>query len=132
LIEKHDMMMPILEACPSFRPVWEEFVEEWRSEPEQPLYLALGGLARHLIAAMSVGDVSTVSLTLAVVERWLLEGDKYVREAATVGLLEDLQNTNLHETTSPSDFEPYLLPKSLKAWKDVGRFWEERVIIPDE
>src|SRR5262245_24425106 len=100
-------MVPILEACPSFRPAWEEFVEEWRSEPERPVYLALGSLARHLIAAMSAKDVSTLSRTFAVVERWLLEGDKYVREAATVGLLEDLQNSNLHETTSPNDFEPY-------------------------
>ena len=31
---------------------------------------------------------------IEVIERWHLEGDDYVREAATVGLLEDLQNTN--------------------------------------
>jgi hypothetical protein len=132
VIEKDTMMAPMLEACPSFRPAWEEFVEEWRSEPEQPLYLALGSLARHLIAALSIRDVPTMSRAFAVVERWLLEGDHYVREAATVGLLEDLQNTNLHEATSPSDFEPYLLPKSLKSWRDVARFWETGEIIPDE
>ena len=133
MIEKDTMMAPMLEACPSFRPAWEEFVEEWRSEPDpQPLYLALSSLARYLISALSVRDAATMSRAFAVVERWLLEGDKYVREAATVGLLEDLQNTSLHEATSPRDFEPYLLPKSLKVWRDVERFWETGEPIPDE
>lgn len=31
VIEKDMMMVPILAACPSFRPAWEELVEEWRS-----------------------------------------------------------------------------------------------------
>lgn len=72
MIEEDTMMAPMLEACPSFRPAWEEFVEEWRSESEQPLYMALSSLARYLISALSVRDIPTMSRAFAVVERWLL------------------------------------------------------------
>jgi hypothetical protein len=126
------MMNPMLEACPAFRPVWDEFLKEWNSEGEPPVYLALSELARHLIAALASRDLDTLRRTFAVIERWHLEGDKYVREAATVGLLEDLQNTNLHVSTTPAEFEPFLLPTSLKFWRKVERFWENGEIITDE
>ena len=43
---------------------------------------------------------------------------------ATVGLLEDLQNTNLHKSTEPEQFRLYLLPESAKWWDKLHRFWE--------
>ena len=122
VITRDEMMEPMLDACPSFRPAWEEFVEEWKSEPEMPLYLALSELARHLIARLEARDAATLSRAFAVVERWHLEGDAYVQEAATIGLLEDLQNTNLHGKTTPKQFEPLLLLESLRAWRELDRF----------
>jgi len=89
-------MVPMLEACPSFSPAWEKFEAEWRSEPDGlPLYLALSDLARHLVGMLERGDTVSFPSIFAVVELWHREGDSYAREAATVGLLEDLQNTNL-------------------------------------
>lgn len=126
------MMEPMLEASPAFRPHWEEFAEEWKSEGDKPLYLALSGLARHLIAALAAGDRVTLARAFEVVERWHVEGDAYVREAATVGLLEDLQNEGLHESTTAKDFEPFLRPESLRWWGKVDRFWSRGEIITDE
>lgn len=119
VIRRAAMMEPMLDACPSFRPAWDEFVEEWKSEPELPVYLALSELARHLIDRLETQDSATLSRAFAVVERWHLEGDDFVREAATIGLLEDLQNGNLHVRTTPKRFEPLLLPASLKAWREL-------------
>jgi hypothetical protein len=126
VITRAAMMLPMLEACPSFQQAWDEFVEEWKSEAELPLYLGLSELARHLIARLEAQDAATLSRAFAVVERWHLEGDDYVRDAATIGLLEDLQNGNLHVTTTPQQFEPLLLPASLKAWRELELSWNRR------
>jgi hypothetical protein len=85
-----------------------------------------------LIVALAAGDFRTLHRTFAVVERWHLEGDQYVREAAAVGLLEDLQNTALHVSTSPKDFEPFLLPTSQRFWRNVEHFWEKGETITDD
>ncbi|HKO90043.1 MAG TPA: hypothetical protein VJU61_02760 [Polyangiaceae bacterium] len=123
MIEKQDMMQPLLHACPSFQADWGAFLDEWSEDEEKPVYLALGQLARHLISMLVADDAQGLERALSVVERWRLEGDAFVREAATVGLLEDLQNANLHDSTSPTDFERFLLPESLRWWRKVERFW---------
>lgn len=121
-----------MEAYPAFRPMWVAFREEWRSEDRFPLYLAISDLARHLISALAAGDDETLTRVFAVVERWHIEGDQYVREAATAGLLEDLQNDGLHASTKPTEFERFLLPMSLKFWRKVERFWEKGESITED
>ena len=117
------MMDSMLVACPSFRPVWEDFLTEWSREDDKPLYLALASLARHLVELLATGQGPMLSRVFAVVERWHVEGDDYVREAATIGLLEDLQNDNLHTSTSPKQIEHFLMPESLTRWRKVEEFW---------
>src|SRR5688500_531240 len=108
-------MMPLmLTACPSFDGKWRAFLDEWGEEADPPLYLALSELARHLIDMLAREDLASFPAVFAVVERWLVEGVPYVIEAATVGLLEDLQNTGLHKSTEPGQFRQYLLPESTK------------------
>ena len=41
-----------------------------------------------------------------------------------MGLLEDLQNTNLHTETEFEQFRPWLLPESAKWWDKLHGFWE--------
>ena len=48
-----------------------------------------------------------------------------MQEAATIGLLEDLQNEGLHKTTRPADFECWLRPVSRKFWDKVEKFWRD-------
>jgi len=59
-----------------------------------PLYLALGDFAWHLIGMLERGETASLPAVFAAVERLHAEGEHYVREAATVGLLEALQNLN--------------------------------------
>lgn len=132
MITKTDMMALIVEACPSFQSAWEDFLTEWSAEDDKPIYLALASLAQHLIGLLATRQETALSRAFAVVERWHIEGDAYVREAATVGLLEDLQNENLHTSTSPNQLEPFLLPESLKWWRQVDVFWAEATPIPDD
>jgi hypothetical protein len=126
-------MFPILlEADPGFHPVWNEFVAEWRDDPELPLYLALSDLARYLIKRLETGNTASFQAIFLVVERWHVEGDPYVREAASVGLIEGLQNTHLHRSTEPAAFLPWLGPESRRWWKKVEDFWSKGTLLRDD
>lgn len=129
MIDRGDMMDPMLRACPSFQPVWSEFLDEWRDETERPIYIALGSLATHLVSLLAARDTAGLSAAFAVVERWHVEGSPYVQEAATVGLLEGLQNESAHESTLPSQFEQFLFPETLKWWRKVDCFWSHGEVI---
>ena len=88
-----------------------------------PVYLALTDFARHLIGRLEANAVGTFDAVFDLVERWHLEGDHDVAEAAAIGLLEDLQNENLYASASPKDFEPWLKPRSALSWAELNRAW---------
>lgn len=131
LITRERMFEPLLAADPSLEPVLTAFVAEWREEREPPLYLALADVARHLVRQLQSGDTGRFDAVFEVIEQWHLHGDSYVREAASVGLLEDLQNLNLHDGTRAADFEPWLRPESRSWWGKVERFWSRGEILKD-
>src|SRR5262245_13397003 len=124
------MLNLMLDACPSFQAEWESFMEEWRGEPEElPVYLALADLARHLIAMLASNETTSFAAIFDVVEQWHVQGDADVREAATVGLLENLQNTSLHDSTNPEQFRPFLGPESTRWWDKLYGFWERGELL---
>ena len=125
------MFQPILEISDGFRPIWNEYLEEWKDDDELPQYLALGDLARYISSLISESKDEEIKKIFSVIERWHLEGDSYVKEAATVGILEDLQNTNVVGVGVPEKVELYLLPESKKWWLKVYEFWEKGKIISE-
>src|SRR4051812_26502756 len=78
MIDRFEMMQPLLQACPSFQPEWEAFLGDWADESEKPIYLALGQLARHLASMLAANDVSGLTRVFDVIERWHVEGDAFV------------------------------------------------------
>ena len=125
------MFQPILEVSDGFRPIWNEFLEEWKDDDELPQYLALGDLARYISSLISESKDEEIKKIFSVIERWHLEGDSFVKEAATVGILEELQNTNVVGERVPKKVELYLLPESKKWWLKVYEFWEKGKIISE-
>jgi hypothetical protein len=127
------MMDVLLAASPTFAETWDAFCLEWAEEAEDlPLYLALAEFARHVISFLEAREDGSLRRIFDAVERLHVEGDHYVREAATVGLLEDLQNTNLHRTTDPKHLRSYLRPESLKWWDRVDSFWKGNFLALQE
>lgn len=127
MIDRAGMMEPMLRACPSFQAVWDEFVKEWKDSKELPLYLVLGDLARHIVTMLEHGDTQEFQQIFDVIELWHTKGDPWVQEAATIGLLEDLQNTNLYLSAEPEELREYLGPESLRWWNKVHQFWEGKL-----
>ena len=133
MISKEQMFDPILTITPSFTKAWKEFASEWQDHSDDlPYYLALAEHARHLIGLLEAEKNKEIQDVFGVVEEWLTSGDQYVKEAATVGLLEDLQNSNLHRNTRPEDFVQFLKPEALYWWNKVERFWEQGELICDD
>jgi len=130
-ITRDEMFAPLLAADPSFLPHWQAFLEDWGDDAEPPLYLALGELSRHLAYQLRAGDVANFEAVFAVVERWHTHGDAWVREAATIGLLEGLQGTlDLLESCRRGDdppvplVTPWLGPETQRWWDRLIRFWD--------
>ena len=110
--------MPLLiEACPSYREVSQ------RMPDEDLLYVALGHFADYLLELHQQHQTESFSAVGRVVERLHVEGDSYVREAATIGLLEGIQNVWANKKVDPDLFLPYLLPVSVKRWQSLNDFW---------
>lgn len=126
MIEKDEMLELAVKACPSFKPAWEEFLDDWKDEKDLPLYLALGDLSRHISSIVETAQDSELKELFVVVERWHIEGSSYVKEAATIGLLEGLQGQS-----NATSIEPYLLPESKKCWDKVNEFWENGTLISE-
>lgn len=120
---KRDEVMPLLiGACPSYERRWADYVNDPIYEQDL-LYVHLGDLACHLVELMSRGETAEFGAVFAVVERLHIEGDPYVSEAATIGLLEDIQSMAAHHGMNPEVFRPWLGPESARWWDKLRRFW---------
>lgn len=132
MIQKSEMFVPLLAAYPAFKEQHDTFMAEWEGDPEgPPNYILLADLARECLMLLTTKRHAELSKVFGVVEDWLLNGEHYVQEAATVGFLENIQNTNLHKRTTPDDFLPFCGPESLFWWGKVARFWSHGELIVD-
>ena len=132
-------MAMLLDACPSFEPQWQDFLNEYQADDiyrapanHIPYYIALADLACHLIGMLERGETACFPTIFAVVERLHLEGDSYVQTAATVGLLEDLQNTYFYSLTRPEQFRPFFGAETAYWWDRLYRFWEHGELLTDQ
>lgn len=113
--------MPLLiEACPSFKEKWGGHLAHYDGD-EDLVYVHLGEFARHLLELKRAGRTGEFPAVFDVIEALHLSGDGYVRGAATVGLLEAIQNNADDEA---AEFTKYLKPESARWWRKLDAFWE--------
>ena len=124
MITKEEMLPMLVEACPSFANKWEEHKREYHDEENFLPYIALGELARHLIELEKQNQTIEFENVFETVETLHLDGEHYVKEAATIGLLESMQN-NLRDAAEK--FVKYLKPESLKWWNELNKFWNDEI-----
>lgn len=123
MITRDELMPRLLKASPSFFFQWRSYITEPEYDPEL-LYLHLAEFSRHLIVLLGRHSTAELRASFEEIERFHAEGDSYVREAATIGLLEALQNNAEHEQLDPdASFRSYLGPQSARAWEELNRFW---------
>lgn len=121
MITSDQVMSKILEACPSFQETWDT------SDDQELLYVVMGDLAHHILKLHRTGRTEEFVPLGAVIEQLHVNGDGYVRELATIGLLEGIQNVWGNSNADPEDFYPFLLPESRKWWKELNDFWAGKI-----
>jgi hypothetical protein len=84
-------------------------------------YLEMAAVARFLAAKVRSGETGRFGPFFEAVERCLHDGDDEAVTLVMVGLLEDLQNSNITELDNEV-WVPYLSPTTRRAWQAVEDF----------
>jgi hypothetical protein len=113
-------------ACPSFSKRWEEHRAFY--EDEQLLYIDLGEFAHYLVELQKANRIEEFGGVFDVIERMHLECDDFVKEAATIGMLEGIQSVAGNSGVDPEQFAKYLNAESAKRWRQLNRFWEAKIL----
>lgn len=113
----NEVMPLLLGACPSCVRA---------PELKGLLYVELGAFARHLVSLLHSGATNEFVPVFAVVESLHVEGDPEVQEAATIGLLEGIQNVASNGDLEAERFAPWLGPESRRWWRGLEAFWSGR------
>ncbi|TIS75801.1 MAG: hypothetical protein E5W94_20055 [Mesorhizobium sp.] len=95
---------------------------KWSDEADPPLDLALSSLAEHVLDCLEAERTERFDAIFAVVERWHTDGDAYVSEAASIGLLESLQNLSGGSDRKTVTVERWLGPESKRWCGKLDRF----------
>jgi len=133
MIDRDQMFVLMLDAHPGFSELWNEFADKWSKELKGlPYHLLMSDVVRECSKMLAGGQKHHISKILEVVERWLLEGDPYVRNVAIIGFIEGIQNSSVHDGTEPKDFIQFLGPESSFWWRKVDRFWSHGELIIDD
>ena len=116
-LRKEHLRPVLLQSCPSFRP----------EDPEQPTYILLGEFAEHLLERQRAGATEELLAAVRLIERLHVEGDAYVREATTIGILEAILNISGWSGLDAEAFGQYLLPVSRRWWDSLHAFWSGKI-----
>lgn len=122
-----DEMMPLLvDACPSYAEAWCRHQLDDTFDEALP-YEHLGDLSRHLVDLLECGDLRELASVSSAIERLFVEGSDFVREAATMGLLESLQNAGANRRVSLEPLVGVLGTESQRWWRSLNAFWDGRI-----
>jgi hypothetical protein len=125
MITKEKVMPLLLNACPSFTEKWQKHLAYW--ENANSLYHDLAEFNGHLFELFINNLIGEFSAVFEVVEKLHLEGDDYVKEAATIGLLEGIQNLAGNSGVNSEEFRQYLKPETAKWWQQLNDFWDGKI-----
>jgi hypothetical protein len=127
---RRDLIEPLLAACPSFRPRWEQHLADWHGE-DAGIYNDLAVFAHHLVDSYAADRTAEFAAVFQLIERLLSQGPEELREPLSLGLLEDLQVIGSHHPFGGDAFLPWLGPESRRAWQEISKLWEGKPSLAD-
>ena len=107
-------------------PLLREASPGWQPDPDDPVYVQLGSYGRYVLETIAAGHADQLSAVFAAIERLHTEGDHWTREAATIGILESIQNIASHRAFDLAPVVNRLGPVSLEWWNKLNDFWAGR------
>ncbi len=126
MIETNQVLDMLVQACPTFAAARDEHIAEYGNDV---LYVAAGEFAHHLLALHLEDATSCFSQVGATIERMHTDGTPEVKELATIGILEGIQNVWGHSSVRPEAFLQYLGPESSAQWPGLNNFWSGKAPV---
>lgn len=118
-----DLVPALLSACPKAKARWDEHLEQWRGEPRGH-FNDMAVFAHHIVESyFEHDDRREMRPFFDLLNHMLLYGDAQVRELATIGLIEDIQNIASGRPGRWQVFEPWLHPATRQAWQQIEEMW---------
>ena len=124
MIEQSQIAAILVEACPSFQEEVAAHQEEYGGELT---YVLLGSFAHHLLALHTAGKTESFPAVGSAIEKLHVEGSAYTKEAATIGLLEGIQNAWGHAGVNHQPLLAHLGPESARNWQSLNDFWSGKI-----
>ena len=124
-MHESDVIPLLLAACPSFKPYWDEYISDEIYIPNQ-VYVELHHFAHHLFRLLQAGIVEDLETVFASVERLLDDGDKEVRDAVRIGLLEALYFEAEDAGIPPREWRKFFGPKAQLCWQNYLTWAKKR------
>jgi hypothetical protein len=118
-----DVMPRLIAEFPGFRTRWERHLEFWEGEPAGDYNDITEFVHFVVIDLYPSGKIEEVQHAFDLMEYWLKNGSKGVRDLIVIGFLEDLQNLASRQPFSKEAFIRFLGPTSREAWDELERFW---------
>jgi hypothetical protein len=127
-IDTTEMMQLLFEACPDLAPMWDEWRNEFKDDPDgPPLFTFLHEVASVLEQMLEDGDEAGTRRVFDLVERLNVEGDRDVQMYATLGIIENTQSLAAMEdgdmVAIGPKFYDYLGAVSKTRWDRVEAMW---------
>jgi hypothetical protein len=91
------------------------------------LYLHLGDFAHHVVDLLGRDARGELAAIARALEHLHVEGDDDVKEAATIGLLEGIQNVAGHRNVSTEALEAALGDEARRWWRSLDAFWSGKI-----
>jgi|SRR5215469_6272322 len=118
------VVMPRLIAeFPGFRSRWEKHVELWKGEPAGS-YNDIAQFAHFVVQDLYPhGNTADVQRAFDLMEHWLVNGNRNLRDLIAIGFLEDVQNVASWQAFGKEAFVPFLGPQCRQAWLEIDKTW---------
>jgi len=124
---RSEHVMPLLVAsCPSYRERWIAVSRAPDFEADL-IYAQLGDFAQHVVNQLGRFEECDLIRLCDTAEQLHVYGDTDVREAATIGLLEAIQNAARATRSSTLELESHLGVVTKRWWNSLNAFWKGEI-----
>jgi hypothetical protein len=107
------------DIIPELRKRFPDFIITPALSEDELVYPILGDFARYIIQKFKEGKEKELNDIFKFIEILQTDADDYTKEAATIGVLESLQNKNI-------EMQRYLGKVSLEQWNKLNDFWNKK------
>jgi hypothetical protein len=97
------------------------------TDDKELLYIVAADFARHLETLFEKSNLIEFEKGLNFIEKLHVNGDSFVKNLATIGILESFLNTSLMEYFNSENEIPNLRIESKKWWKQLNKFWNNEI-----